>query len=166
MGFDNGRCKLVLSMRGNPLAESTLADIPASQLGPVVEAMTAHEVAHCWRNVQGIWHKLPAGFVESRESTTNSKEINEQWQDMQATRREEGYADLVGLAWTQAHHPEQYAAVHAWFEQMRQHQPVEGGYHDTRIWIRLARNGSAFGTTGTPFERARSLWQKGLLSNE
>ncbi|MGZ5885005.1 MAG: hypothetical protein ACXWJE_11620 [Burkholderiaceae bacterium] len=166
MGFEDGRCKLVLSMRGNPAAETTLADIPPAQLGTVIEAMTAHEVAHCWRYVQGSWHALPAGFVEASESLiSKSKELLQQWEEMRATRREEGFADLVGLAWTLDHHPEQYAQVHAWFEQMRRNQPTPGSYHDTRVWIHLAKDGAAFDANSTPFEQARALWQKGLLGD-
>jgi hypothetical protein len=166
MGFEDGRCKLVLSMRGNPAAESTLADIPPAQLAAVIEAMTAHEVGHCWRYVQGNWHALPAGFVEVGESAASkNKELIQQWQEMRATRREEGFADLVGLAWTLDHHPEQYAQVHAWFERMRRDQPVPGSYHDTRVWIDLAKDRAAFDAESTPFEQARTLWQKGLLSD-
>ena len=166
MGFEDGRCKLVLSMRGNPAAESTLADIPDAQLRAVVEAMTAHEVAHCWRYVQGSWHALPAGFVEVGESLiSKSKEMIQQWHEMRATRREEGFADLVGLAWTLDHHPEQYAQVPAWFERVRRNQPIAGSYHDTRVWIGLAKDRAAFDATGTPFEQARTLWQKGLLGD-
>ncbi|MGZ3236429.1 MAG: hypothetical protein ACXU8A_03545 [Burkholderiaceae bacterium] len=166
MGFEDGRCKLVLSMRGNPTAESTLADIPPAQLNAVVEAMTAHEVGHCWRYVQGNWHALPAGFVEVGESVVSkSKELLLQWQEMRATRREEGFSDLVGLAWTLDHHPEQYEQVHAWFEKIRRNQPIAGSYHDTRVWISLAKDKSAFDAASTPFEQARMLWQKGLLSD-
>jgi len=166
MGFEDGRCKLVLSMRGNPAAESTLADIPPAQLNAVVEAMTAHEVGHCWRYVQGNWHALPAGFVEVGESVVSkSKELLLQWQEMRATRREEGFSDLVGLAWTLDHHPEQYEQVHAWFEKIRRNQPIAGSYHDTRVWINLAKDKSAFGAASTPFEQALALWQKGVLSD-
>src|SRR5690242_808008 len=49
MAYVDGRCKLVLAMRGNPDAESTLAQIEPALLGPVVEAMVAHELGHCWR---------------------------------------------------------------------------------------------------------------------
>ncbi|MGZ5780296.1 MAG: ATP-binding cassette domain-containing protein, partial [Burkholderiaceae bacterium] len=140
MGFEDGRCKLVLSMRGNPTAESTLADIPPAQLNAVVEAMTAHEVGHCWRYVQGNWHALPAGFVEVGESVVSkSKELLLQWQEMRATRREEGFSDLVGLAWTLDHHPEQYEQVHAWFEKIRRNQPIDELSGGWRIRASLAR---------------------------
>eukprot|EP01041_Mallomonas_annulata_P040225 gene40225-64084_t len=48
MGFDGGRCKLVLTMRGNPAAEAVLQAVPAAQRALMIEAMTAHEVGHCW----------------------------------------------------------------------------------------------------------------------
>ena len=35
------------------------------------------------------------------------------------TRREEGFADLVGLAWTLKHHPQRYDEVHAWHVRLR-----------------------------------------------
>lgn len=65
MAFIDGRCKLVLSMRGNPEAQSSLEAIPPDLLQPVVEAMAAHELGHCWRYVRGAWHTLPAGFAPS-----------------------------------------------------------------------------------------------------
>ncbi|HEX6703902.1 MAG TPA: hypothetical protein VF169_04010 [Albitalea sp.] len=165
MGFVEGRCKLVLAMRGNPEAESTLAQIPPALLDPVVEAMFAHELGHCWRYVHGAWHTLPAGFVEmADDGMVDDQEIARLRRDMRQTRREEGFADLVGLAWTLEHHPAEYLAVHRWFEQVRADQPVEGAHHDTRVWLRLAQDRSAFGAGETPFERARSLWRQGLES--
>ena len=165
MGYVDGRCKLVLAMRGNPEAEATLARIDAPMLAPVVEAMVAHEVGHCWRYVNGAWHTVPAGFVESAEAPpSNDPELTRLQRDMRETRREEGYADLVGMAWTRAHHPALYARVHAWFAQVRDDQPVPGAHHDTRAWLRLARDPSALGSAGTPFEQARALWQAGLDS--
>jgi hypothetical protein len=172
MGFVGGRCKLVLSMRGNPDAEDTLEHIAPALLQPVVEAMVAHELGHCWRYVHGAWHTLPAGFVDVSEERTpadpqgaDPKAVGLR-RDMRETRREEGYADLVGLAWTLGHHPRQYTQVHDWFTAMRADQPVAGAYHDTRAWLRLAREGSVFAAGSDPFERVRDLWQKGLLAEE
>src|SRR5438477_312308 len=83
--------------RGNPEADATLARIDAPMLGPVVEAMVAHEVGHCWRYVNGAWHTLPAGFVDSAEAPPSSDpELTRLQRDMRETRREEGFADLVG----------------------------------------------------------------------
>jgi len=56
MGFAGGRCKLVLSLRGNPDAERQLDGVPAAQQGELIEAMAAHEIGHCWRYAQGAWH--------------------------------------------------------------------------------------------------------------
>jgi len=163
MGYENGRCQLVLSMRGNPDAENILADIPAEQLDAVVEAITAHEIAHCWRYAQGVWHQLPAGFVEAVGDTNETRELAKIKQEMRLTRREEGFADLVGLAWTADRHPEQYAQVHQWFEKIRRDQPVDGSYHDTRVWISLAKDPSAFNQAATPFEQVQALWDTGLV---
>jgi ADP-ribose pyrophosphatase YjhB (NUDIX family) len=166
MGFENKRCKLVLAMRGNPEAESTLAQIPPGLEGPVVQAMVAHELGHCWRYVHGAWHTVPAGFVDTIDETSPiaDREIARLRHEMRETRREEGFADLVGLAWTQQRHPQHYAQVHAWFAQVRDDQPVPGAHHDTRSWLKLTRDPSAFGPPdGTdPFRQAWPLWQQGL----
>lgn len=161
MHVDNGRCQLVLSMRGNPAAESILDGLSDDMQGLAIEAMTAHEVAHCWRYMNGMWHVLPAGFIENGLQVDNSKLAALQ-RAMRDTRREEGFADLVGLAWTTHAHPEQYAAIHAWFERVRGDQPTAGGHHDTRIWLQLAPQAKDFPNGETPFEQAQLLWVEGL----
>jgi len=166
MGYVQGRCKLVLTMRGNPQAESTLESIAPALLEPVVEAMFAHELGHCWRYVHGAWHTLPAGFVDGGdEPADDDQEIAHLRRDIRDARREEGFADLVGLAWTAWRHPAQYGRVHAWFEAVRDDQPVSGAHHDTRAWLRLVRERSVFAGGGTPFEQARAVWKEGLLNS-
>lgn len=176
MAMDNGRCQLVLSMRGNPNAEATLTDVAAEQVDLLIEAMTAHEVAHCWRYTHGIWHTLPAGFVERSDATGQDNKISQLKQQMRETRREEGFADLVALAWTLRTHPEQYAAVHTWLERIRKDQPVAGAHHDTRVWIELARDGAVFSKheslkeelpkEESPFEQVSKVWVAGLFEEE
>jgi hypothetical protein len=171
MGFVDQRCKLVLSMRGNPEAETTLAQIEPSLLGPVVQAMVAHELGHCWRYVHGAWHTLPAGFVDTSDETasTTDMEMRKLRRDMRETRREEGFADLVGLAWTLSQHPDQYARVHAWLTQVRDDQPVPGAHHDTRAWLRLAKDQAALAALPVaedPFTRVWPMWQQGLLNDD
>jgi hypothetical protein len=161
MRVDNGRCQLVLSMRGNPATEAILENMPAELQDVAIEAMTAHEVAHCWRYMNGTWHVLPAGFIDSDQDASDGKLAVLQ-RAMRDTRREEGFADLVGLAWTMRAHPDQYAAIHSWFEQVRADQPTAGGHHDTRVWLQLATQPQDFPITGTPFEQAQSLWVEGL----
>ncbi|WP_280153465.1 hypothetical protein [Piscinibacter sp. XHJ-5] len=165
MGFVDDRCKLVLSMRGNPEAQTTLDALEPALLPAIVEAMFAHELGHCWRYVHGAWHTLPAGFVDVADDAGASgrEELAKMLRDMRETRREEGYADLVGLAWTLSRHPGQYEQVQAWFEKVRADQPVAGAHHDTRVWVRLARERSVFAAGDTPFEQARGPWKKGLL---
>lgn len=162
MGVDEGRCKLVLSMRGNPDAETTIVDLPNDLQAIAIEAMIAHEVAHCWRYTHGMWHALPAGFIEATETSLGA-ELAAKQKAMRETRREEAFADLVGLAWTLREHPAQYAAIHAWFTQVRADQPATGGYHDTREWLNLAAQPRF--PAGTPFEQANQLWLQGLLQH-
>ena len=165
MGFDGGRCKLVLSMRGNPQAETILEAVPEAERGVLIEAMTAHEVGHCWRYAQGVWHALPAGFVEVGEEHADDPALLAESKAMRETRREEGYADLVALAWTQRHHPADYARVYAWLDGVRREQPVAGNAHDTRTWVKLGREAAVFDQQGSPFD-VRVLWSKGLLLSE
>ena len=158
MGFKDGRCKLVLSMRANPDAEKVLANVPLAQRGVLMEAMAAHEVGHCWRYARGAWHALPAGFTES------GKPVQAAAATRRSNRREEGFADMVALAWTKRFHPENYHQVYAWLSKVRTEQTVAGGYHDTRAWVRLAKDSNVFRQSATPFEDASFAWSQGLLS--
>jgi hypothetical protein len=164
MGFLKDRCKLVLAMRGNPEGQATLDRIEPALLQPVLEAMFAHELGHCWRYVHGAWHTLPKGFVDVSDDTRLDQDLAHLVRDMRETRREEGYADLVGLAWTHSRHPAKYERVHAWLERVRADVPVPGAHHDTRAWLRLARSPQAFDPVGDLFERVHSLWQAGLAT--
>ena len=166
MGYDKGRCKLVLSMRGNPDAEGILQKVPEAERTLLIEVMAAHEIGHCWRYVQGVWHALPAGFTETGEERAESAELLAESKAMRENRREEGFADLVALAWTQRFHPEQYGRVYAWLENLRADQPVARSGHDTRVWVRLAKDASVFAHGATPFETATTAWSKGLLTSE
>jgi len=156
LGYQDGRCKLVLSMRGNPTAEDILDGVPAAQRGLMIEAMVAHEIGHCWRYAQGAWHAVPAGFEQGPDGEAAA---------LRDTRREEGYADLVALAWTQQRHPEQYAAVAAWMRQVRQPSPATGS-HSTLAWLQLAPTGAAFSSSLPLFEQASQLWRQGLLQDD
>lgn len=155
LGFANGRCKLVLSMRGNAQAEAVLASVRADQKNLMIEAMTAHEIGHCQRYAQGDWHQVPAGFVAPR-----TRRMPALAQELAATRREEGYADLVALAWMHAHHVDDYRAVLDWMGSVR--AGMASGSHDTAPWLVLAGGEAVFDAAGTPFEQAERLWRQGL----
>jgi hypothetical protein len=157
MGFMNGRCKLVLSMRGNPDAEKVLDRVPEAERTVLMEAMAAHEVAHCWRYAQGAWHALPSGFEASAQGAPDEVIQN---------RREEGFADLVALAWTRRQHPDQYQRVYDWLATLRSEHTAPGGTHDTRAWVRLARDGSVFKDAATPFDEASTTWSQGVRAHE
>lgn len=166
MGFEDRRCKLVLSLRGNPQAEAQLTGVAQELQGELIEAMAAHEVGHCWRYARGVWHALPSGFVEVDEERAPDAALLAESKAMRATRREEGYADLVALAWTQWRHPADYGRVYGWLEALRRDVPVAHGGHDTRAWVRLARDGARFGRAAAPFEDVAPLWREGLLSED
>ncbi len=162
MAFVDGRCKLVLAMRGNPEAQATLDRIEPGLVGPVVEAIAAHELGHCWRHLQNTWGTLPPGLHDLSGLQRVTVEQAELLQDMWRTRREEAYADLVGLAWTLHRNPAHYEAVHAWHVGLRAQQAVFTGPHDTRKWVRLAQDKAAFGPADSVFEQVEALWEAGL----
>lgn len=159
--FVGGRCKLVLSMRGNAEAEATLRRIDPALLDAALELMAAHELAHCRRHLEGVWHGVPAGFVAPDDAAL-TPELRERYRDMQATRREEGYADLVGLAWIQQRHGPLYARLHAWLLAERTKERVPGSHHDTLAWLQLARDGIDGAERSPVFAVALPLWQQGL----
>ena len=164
MGWSEGRCTLVFAMRGNPAAETTLDAIPAPLLQATIEAMAAHEIGHCQRHRAGAFASLPAGrpdLPDRIETSQPTDELKAIAREMRVSRREEAYADLVGLAWTHARHPGQFAQVLAWFDQARADE-TEHGFHDTRHWLKLAHAGDAFADARTPFEQALAIWQHGL----
>jgi hypothetical protein len=164
MAFVAGRCKLVFSMRGNPEAQATLDRVAPSLRGPVVEAIAAHELGHCWRHLQGHWGTLPDKLEVIDGLSQVAADVAAQLRDMWRTRREEGYADLVGLAWTLRHHPDRYAEVYAWNARLRAEQELDTGPHDTRVWVRLAANPAGFTPTLSLFEQVNALWVAGLLA--
>jgi hypothetical protein len=164
MGHLDGRCKLVLTMRGDAARpDAVLATAPPALRPLLMEAMAAHEVAHCWRSVRGAARGVPAGFAADLAPVAGDDGERARWRaEMAATRREEGFADLVGLAWTLRRHPAQYAAVHAWLSGVRADPAVAGSHHDTRAWVRLAVDAAALAGGDSPFEPALALWQRGL----
>lgn len=160
LAFVAGRCKLVFSMRGNEEARATLERIEPELLAPVLELMAAHELGHCHRHRAGAWHALPAGHAPAVPEALGP-ELQAAYLDMQATRREEGYGDLVGLAWTWRQHPQHYARVHAWLLAERSRELIPGSHHDTLAWVGLARQGTALAGPSL-FDGPSALWRAGL----
>ena len=161
LAFVDGRCKLVLSMRGNPEGQRQLDAIEPALLGAAIELMAAHELGHCRRYLDGAWTRLPAGFVAPKVPESLSPDLRQAWLDMRSTRREEAYGDLVGLAWTREHHPELYARLHAWLVQERSTDLIPGSHHDTLDWLALAKEPASL-RGSTMFEAAGAVWQQGL----
>lgn len=159
MAFVDGRCKLVLSMRGNPQALATLERIPPDLEAAAIELMAAHEVGHCRRHLDGAWFGVPAGFSDAAPAALPAR-LHAAWAQMRATRREEAYADLVGLAWTSRHHAADFPRLHAWLVAERTRERLPGDHHDTLAWIAGA---SAARLAGPDlFGAAAALWPQGL----
>src|SRR5688572_11793556 len=87
LGFVDGRCKLVLSMRGNPEAEAALARMEPELLDAALELMAAHELGHCKRHLDRAWRALPDGLM-AREPATLSADDRQAYVQMRSTRRE------------------------------------------------------------------------------
>lgn len=166
LGFKDGRCKLVLSLRGNPEGEATITRLPAGLEDSALELMAAHELGHCRRYLDGAWFHLPAGFAAASIPEGLSADLQRAYVSMKSARREEGYGDLVALGWTAQRHPAQYAALHAWLMQERSRDLLPGSHHDTLAWLKLARDPKALGSAPSMFEAALPLWHSGLNADE
>jgi hypothetical protein len=164
MAFINGRCKLVLTMRGNPMVERHMEGVSPALQDVVIETMVAHEIGHCWRHSQGAWRALPAGFARPLATASTTLAGSPALQDADDRRREEGFADLVGLAWAHSRHPAQYRQVHAWLAAERG-EGSPGSPHDTAVWVGLAKDEAVFGS-GSLFEQAQGPWEAGLQAKE
>ncbi|MEP6874538.1 MAG: hypothetical protein ABI887_09235 [Burkholderiales bacterium] len=160
LAFADGRCKLVLSMRGNAEAQATLDRIEPDLLDATLELMAAHELGHCRRYLDGAWYGLPAGFNATVPEEL-SPDLRSAYVNMKAARREEGYGDLVGLAWAQQQHPGQYTRLHAWLVTERSRDLLPGSHHDTLAWVRLAQDGGTLARSSI-FTAAAGLWAAGL----
>jgi hypothetical protein len=161
LGFADGRCKLVLSMRGNSEGQRQLDAIEPALLDAALELMAAHELGHCRRYLDGAWFSLPAGFVAARVPEHLSPELQRAWLDMRSTRREEAYGDLVGLAWARERHPSLYARLHAWLVDTRSAELLPGSHHDTLDWLALVRDPAALEGRAL-FDAAAQVWRRGL----
>ena len=162
MAFLDGRCKLVFSMRANPEAQATLERIGPELLDAALELMAAHELGHCKRYLEGAWHVLPSGFVQRTSFGTSIKpELQAAVLAMTAARREEAFADLVGLAWIRQRHPGLYATLYEWLVKERSRDLISGSHHDTLVWLRRVADGVALQGRSI-FAEAESVWEDGL----
>ncbi len=161
LGFVDGRCKLVLSMRGNPEGQRQVDAIAPALLNPTLELMAAHELGHCRRYLDGAWYSVPAGFVAAKVPTGLAADLQQAWLEMRSARREEGYGDLVGLAWTRERHPALYAQLYAWLVAERKAELVPGSHHDTLDWLALVQDASTLDGASI-FAAATAVWTRGL----
>lgn len=160
MAFIGGRCKLVFSMRGNHEAPATLERIAPELLDATLELMAAHELGHCRRYLDGAWYGLPSGFAPT-PGAPNPAGSADVPAPLSAARLEEGYGDLVGLAWAQRHHPHLYARLWAWLVAERSVDTVAGADHDTLVWVRLAAPDAELPSVSI-FDWAATRWAAGV----
>jgi hypothetical protein len=169
LAYTQGRCKLVFSMRGNPEVAATEARLASELFDAALQLMAAHELGHCQRHVSGAWRLLPSGLSEPPALAVPrmlDARSRADWLEMQAVRREEGYADLVGLAWAQQHQPAQYAQLLGWLLAERSLAQMPGSHHDTRAWARLATKPAQWvDPTGSIFKAAEAPWLAGLQAD-
>jgi hypothetical protein len=163
MAFIDGRCKLVLSLRDNPAAAQALDGLAPEFVDPALELMAAHELGHCRRHLDGTWELAPAGFIQPPIPAGLDSGLRDDYAAMQVTRREEAFADLVGLAWTQQRHPKQYSRLHEWLTGVRAAERMPGSHHDTLAWVNLAVDGGKLSGTSI-FASATALWCTGLAA--
>ena len=163
LGFVDGRCKLVLSLRQNFAATRALVGLEPELVNPALELMAAHELAHCRRHLDGAWAMPPAGFSPATVPEGLASDLHRDFAAMKATRREEAFADLVGLAWTQKRHPHLYPRLHAWLVSLRSADRIPGSHHDTLAWLLLARDGRTLAGPSI-FASAYVLWRAGLAA--
>ncbi|MBI5255915.1 MAG: hypothetical protein HY855_05405 [Burkholderiales bacterium] len=156
LGFVAGRCKLVLSMRGNAQAQQTLDDIEPELLDATLELMAAHELGHCRRYLEGAWFVLPAGFAAQVPPALDAHSRAE-YLAMQAAQREEAYGDLVGLAWTWQRHPALYGRLQRWLVAERSRDLIPGSHHDTLHWVQRATHGQVLAGASI-FSAAAAVW--------
>lgn len=156
IGIDTS-CKFILNFRDNKAALDLEDSIPDEIYKPVSEAIAAHELAHCWRSINGLYGVLPPGIMDTASLD------DEKVKKIRLERREEGFADLVGLAWVQSRYSAQtYAEVLEWFKEFRSDPDYSGDSHDTRVWLELA--GDMKIDKNTPiFEQVMPRWRSGLL---
>lgn len=165
MAFVAGRCKLVLSMRGNPLvpaAQARLEQLDPALHDAALELMAAHELGHCQRHLQGAWAALPVGFQAPTAPASLQPALHGDHARMKAAQREEAFGDLVGLAWIRLQHPGLYTPLYRWLWAERHHERIPGSHHDTVPWLRLAAEPAAFGGSASIFAEAERLWTAGL----
>lgn len=154
------RCKLVFSLRENPLAPEQERRIEQG-LGPgraagaaALELMAAHELfGHCVRHVAEQWRAAPHGYADPVPADLATA-LHADYRAMRAQRREEGYADLAALAWARAQRAADYARLRDWLVRERGHDLVPGSSHDTLAWLQHARAG---------LRAAAEVWREVLL---
>ena len=142
LAFVDGRCKLVLSMRGNPEAQATLDRIEPALLDRDARADGRARTGPLPAlPAMARWYGLPAGLRRQRSRDDRPRAASRPTSTCR--RRAAKRATATSSAWPgrSASHPQHYAALHAWLLAERSRERIPRSHHDTLAWVRLARTG-------------------------
>jgi hypothetical protein len=143
MQFQAGQCLLNLRTRGNPAAERLLAQALPEDRTLWMQAVLAHEIAHCWRWQQG---NDPGLQQLATLMGTASADAGAARQVQRQLGLEESFADVAALAWVATVAPQRFDAVLKAFQRLRGDLRLSSGPHDTRAALaRVQREGFALG---------------------
>ncbi len=147
---EDGRCTLMLQHKVNATqAEQLAALAPTAVRDVFLQAVIAHELAHCWRQ-QDAPERMSQVFTllarAEREPALMPSALH-------ARHQEETFSDVAALAWVERQYPSQYAQVLDVFVRLRSDVRYSGDSHDTRAALdRIVRHGMLYGDT--PFHAA------------
>lgn len=136
---ENGRCTLVVSVRGNPTARRLEAMIDPPLLELFLQGAAMHEVGHCYRRLNGYPHNEKLLPVVAWIGPVRD------W-FMRRIRTEEAFADMTEIAWLARYHPERFDAMVEQIQRVRRRflEPK----HDTLAWLEGARRDGAMDEDG------------------
>lgn len=146
---ENGTCTLMLQHRVNKDTQA-MAELAPIAVRPVfLQAIVAHELAHCWRQ-QDAPERMSEVFQLLERA---SREPALAGLALQARNQEEIFADVAALAWVERRHPSAYAEVLETFVRLRSDARFTAEVHNTRPALeRILRHGMLYGDT--PFHAA------------
>lgn len=138
MQLQSGQCILHLRTRDNPLADILLTQAAPEDRTLWLQAVIAHEFAHCWRwqgddpAMQQLVALMGTAGTDARAARQVQRQLG----------REESFADVAALAWVAQAAPQRLGAILTAFQRLRGNTRLSTGPHDTRAALdRVQREG-------------------------
>lgn len=146
---EDGSCTLMLQHRNNPHADAMAELAPAPVRSVFLQAIVAHEFAHCWRQQDSP--ERMAEVIALLERAQKEPALAES--ALHAKNQEEIFSDVAALAWVEKRYPEEYPQVLQTFVKLRADSRFTAQVHDTRAALdRILAYGMIYGDT--PFHSA------------